>query len=393
MDNRVFYGEYTLAHWIELLLNKQIVLPEYQRTFVWSESDVHRFIESLSKNYYIPPVTIGAYIDGATHKNLILDGQQRLTSILLAYLSLFPNKEAYKMSNNKFADANDGDDDDALDDGSEMIDWTMTRLLQIGSTRDQIHRSLPGNKYKNVNYNIPGDFFQNKYLGFSYIVQHGANSSQQKEYYSQVFRNINIRGIGLDPVESREALYFLDTDLTKLFKPDLVKNVYIKANKKTTQLDFVRILALMSQYYQNMATAKIARGYKTHMEDYYEEYLIAAVNDSHDSIFKQFSLIFPDNNFEGKLKGMHEACEKLGLNRKVYPSIIDADVDWFGLVYVILYLGKKLDINRVAELCESLSNEIAKLKESGSHKRTPGALKYLRQRIESSISVYSKFCV
>ncbi len=37
MDNRVYYGEYSLRHWINLILKNNIVLPEYQRYFVWNE--------------------------------------------------------------------------------------------------------------------------------------------------------------------------------------------------------------------------------------------------------------------------------------------------------------------------------------------------------------------
>ena len=51
MENRVYYGEYSLKHWIELILNGNIELPEYQRYFV--------FIETFRKKQFVPPITIG----------------------------------------------------------------------------------------------------------------------------------------------------------------------------------------------------------------------------------------------------------------------------------------------------------------------------------------------
>lgn len=30
MKNKVYYGEYTLKHWIRLILREEIVMPEYQ---------------------------------------------------------------------------------------------------------------------------------------------------------------------------------------------------------------------------------------------------------------------------------------------------------------------------------------------------------------------------
>lgn len=37
MKNRVYYGEFTLDYWLEQLISGGIVLPEYQRSFVWSK--------------------------------------------------------------------------------------------------------------------------------------------------------------------------------------------------------------------------------------------------------------------------------------------------------------------------------------------------------------------
>jgi hypothetical protein len=42
MNTRVYYGEYTLRHWLNLMLTRNIDLPEYQRSFVWNEDDVKR---------------------------------------------------------------------------------------------------------------------------------------------------------------------------------------------------------------------------------------------------------------------------------------------------------------------------------------------------------------
>ncbi len=59
MENRVYYGEYSLKHWIELILNGNIELPEYQRYFVWSEEKVKTLIETFRKKQFVPPITIG----------------------------------------------------------------------------------------------------------------------------------------------------------------------------------------------------------------------------------------------------------------------------------------------------------------------------------------------
>ena len=58
MKTKVYYGEYTLRYWIDLILSKNVVIPSYQRWFVWKEKESREFIDSLSKKEFVPPVTI-----------------------------------------------------------------------------------------------------------------------------------------------------------------------------------------------------------------------------------------------------------------------------------------------------------------------------------------------
>lgn len=49
MENKVYYGEYSLNYWIELILSKSIVLPEYQRSSVWKEDDIQQLVKSFQE--------------------------------------------------------------------------------------------------------------------------------------------------------------------------------------------------------------------------------------------------------------------------------------------------------------------------------------------------------
>lgn len=61
MDNRVYYGQYSLKHWLDLILKKNILLPEYQRYFVWKEEKVKTLIDAFKGKQFVPPITIGAF--------------------------------------------------------------------------------------------------------------------------------------------------------------------------------------------------------------------------------------------------------------------------------------------------------------------------------------------
>lgn len=157
MDTRVYYGEYTLKHWIELMLKKNIILPKYQRSFVWEKKDVQRLIQSLENGQFVQPITI-AY---ANEGNIILDGQQRLTSILLSYLGYMPNKEKFDESYS-FADGDDSSEDMPE---KKSIRWTFQELLQKDSnTKEEIKKQLNNDdRYEIISIPVNNDFFEKRF--------------------------------------------------------------------------------------------------------------------------------------------------------------------------------------------------------------------------------------
>ncbi|KAF9442099.1 hypothetical protein P691DRAFT_638967, partial [Macrolepiota fuliginosa MF-IS2] len=63
--------------------------PEYQRDVVWPEAKQVGLIDSIFRNFYIPPVifSVNAHDDGSENK-ICIDGKQRLTSIYRFMLGL-----------------------------------------------------------------------------------------------------------------------------------------------------------------------------------------------------------------------------------------------------------------------------------------------------------------
>lgn len=132
------------------MLTGNIVLPEYQRRFVWQERDVKRLIQSLKEGQFVQPVTIALYNDGTKKMNLILDGQQRLTSLLLAYLGYFPDKKKFEEGS---ADAIASEDDSASDEeevSKKGIIWRFPELLKLGNTKISILNKIDDSKYKRL---------------------------------------------------------------------------------------------------------------------------------------------------------------------------------------------------------------------------------------------------
>lgn len=404
MENKVYYGEYSLKHWIELILKRDIILPDYQRHFVWNEEKVKILIKTFSDKQFVPPVTIGAFKINDKNRNLILDGQQRLTSILLAYLGLYPNKGKNINSLESYANEND-DDDEKEEQDLYIYEWTFKELTKKGNNKSDLIKNINNKEYKSINFDLKDDFFEKNFLGFSYLVPNISNNEKvQQKYYSSVFRNINIHGQKLLPQESRASLYFLDKGLTKFFIPDFCQKITVKQVNNNGKFDFVRHLSLLSQYHKDKNTNSIARGYKSKMEQYYEDYIYSVVDDN-STLFGRFSKIFPNKEYSSYFETLRQTINNLNIP-KVYNSIIELDVYFFGLMYQIIFNKKEICIINntkvnfkdkksiksieIEDFKQKLDDQINKFKNDKSHSKTPGSLKFLRSRIKESIELYEK---
>ena len=385
MNNKVYYGEYTLRHWINLILKKNIILPDYQRYFVWDQNKAKELIKAFKEKQFIPPVTIGNFKSEKESINLILDGQQRLTSILLAYIGYFPNK-IINQKELKFMDENDNlIEDEGI---NNILEWNFNELLKNGSTKEEIKENLSYENYIKFDFNVGKDFFDNNFLGFSYLVPLLANDKEQQKFYSKVFRSINIQGESLLALESRAALYYLDKDLEDYFIPKFIEKIYVNDSK----VDFVRYLALLSQYKKEKTADELGKRFAGKMEKYYEEYIYFTVGEEDSNIFIKYSEVFKDKKeYEKMYINLKESLKKLELLKK-YGSIIDVDITLFGLIYFIVFEKKEIDYSKKESIIKEINKEIEKIKrEDTKHVKNPAAFKYLRYRVRRSIEIYERY--
>lgn len=156
------------------------MLPEYQRSFVWSKEQIINLIKSVDRDEFVPPITIGKLNDN----NIIIDGQQRLTSIALAYLNILPSERKYK----KIIKVEGENEEDEIEE-EHYFDWTINTLKELGPNIEQIKTALVGNG----DYEILGtpwmndEFLRKHYLGFSYIIPHkDITEANQHRFFSTI---------------------------------------------------------------------------------------------------------------------------------------------------------------------------------------------------------------
>lgn len=405
MDKKIFYGEYTLLHWIELILKHNIILPDYQRGFVWPKENVESIVSSFKEGSFVPPVVIGAYKKGLITKNIILDGQQRLTSLLLSYIKLYPKFDDFKKSiENIYQDG----EENPLDNTplpEEKIEWNFDMLLshttppQLMLTREEIREGNKDdlNKYENLPATccLTDAELEKHYLGFSYIVPIDNSETAQQAFYSRLFRDINILGVNLENQESRRALYYLNPQLTGFFEPTFVSGIHIKQNNKSAKYDFVRSLAFCTQYKHDGGEGKIAKGCRkqANLENYYADYIDSVISGRHIDIFGNFSIYIGIANMQTRLSKLGTVINGLHY-KKLYDSIIDADITLIGLIYQVVYEGKTIeptDYNAINSAVETAISEYKTMPKHESHRRSPNALGHLRERIKKSIEIYTSY--
>ncbi|KAF5313905.1 hypothetical protein D9619_013062 [Psilocybe cf. subviscida] len=101
---------YTAQALYDQILSCDINLePEYQRDVVWTESKQIGIIDSVFRNFYIPPIIFAVNVDedGAETKTCI-DGKQRLTSIHKFMDGLIPHKDPFTGEKLWYKDINTG---------------------------------------------------------------------------------------------------------------------------------------------------------------------------------------------------------------------------------------------------------------------------------------------
>lgn len=91
------YGaDYTVDGLVKRMREAAVYVPQFQRGFVWDVKDASRFIESLLLGLPVPTIFLSKEAD--TGKLLVVDGQQRLMSLLHFYDGIWePTKKEFSL--------------------------------------------------------------------------------------------------------------------------------------------------------------------------------------------------------------------------------------------------------------------------------------------------------
>lgn len=89
-----FGADYDVEGLVRRLQRGDIIIPDFQRNYVWSINDASKFIESLLLGLPVPSIFFMREPD--TNKFLVIDGQQRLKTLQFFYEGVFNPKTQNK---------------------------------------------------------------------------------------------------------------------------------------------------------------------------------------------------------------------------------------------------------------------------------------------------------
>ncbi|MFZ3167354.1 MAG: DUF262 domain-containing protein [Candidatus Methanoperedens sp.] len=273
--------------------NQLEIQPDFQRQVVWSNPAQTRFIDSLSKQLPIPSMCIS--LDYKTDKRLIIDGLQRMQSIIN-----FLSDDKWELSE--------------LDDIDAEISGKTVHTIKT--------------KSKNIY-----DRVQNVMIPIT-VIRCDYSKKSHNEYLFTIFHRLNSGGLKLNNQEIRNCIYngSLNTFLKHLTQNDTWKKLLsIKASKnyrfsnEELILRFFAFVDRLDNY--NGRLSNFLNQYMFDMREPGEQFVLEKTNLFERTtkliyeklLEKKSAASFSKTLFEGLLYGVAENIDSL--EQKTIPDL------------------------------------------------------------------------
>ena len=189
-------NDFSVSTIFELIERGTIIIPGFQRHFIWDVKRASKLIESLILGLPVPQLFL--YEQNRT-KFIVIDGQQRLMSIYYFKKQRFPRMDKRSQLRRIFAE-NGSIPDDVLNDNSFFTDFRL---------RLPAHVPNLGNPLHGRSYDTLGETYQFQFdirpVRNVVIKQNSPNADDYAVH--EIFNRLNSGGVNLRPQEIRASLY------------------------------------------------------------------------------------------------------------------------------------------------------------------------------------------
>lgn len=185
----------TLFSFIE---SGSVIIPGFQRNFVWDIRRSSKLIESLILGLPVPQIFL---YEEARNRFLVIDGQQRLMSIYYFIKQRFPRNNVRTQLRSVF------------EEHGKIPDAVLEDEQYFSNFRLQLPSGLPSrpNKFHGLSYSTLGEYAGQFNLRpiRNVIVKQNVPRDDDSSIY-EIFSRLNSGGVNLRPQEIRLSLYHSD---------------------------------------------------------------------------------------------------------------------------------------------------------------------------------------
>jgi uncharacterized protein with ParB-like and HNH nuclease domain len=282
---------------LEVLAGKwkkgEIVVPSLQRRFIWNQVRASKLIESFLMGLPVPPVFF--YLETGTDKLLVVDGHQRLRSIVDFFSGKFGDKNAL----------------------GERVDFTLIGLDQNSPYLDATYESLQKKKNEAAFNRLNNSVLR------SFVVKQ-VNPKDDTSIF-QIFERLNTGGVILQGQEIRNCIYegpFNEMLCGRRKKNSLNKykqwrKVFGTASEDKRQRDAELILRFLALFYN-------IELYKKPMKKFLNDFMRENRRAASDKLFEYEYLFRKTCDAVIEYLGEKPFHIHAGLNAAVYDSVFNA---------------------------------------------------------------------
>lgn len=254
---------------INSLKSKYFIVPGFQRKFVWTKNQIAALALSVIKNVPIPPFYV--YVDNKTKKQVILDGQQRVTAIFLYVYGLYFTSKSKRNKVDFSAVANLKERIEKIDmeigsivDEKSKIEMLKSERNELLETLKKEHELVP---YK---YTISDQEKKSHDISFSafddesraFLLRHDfqiavvrCSQKNPQKTYANIFKVLNTGGKILGNQEIRNGVYWESYLYERLFEineedDSSWRKIYGKVSDYSKDIEILLKMLALNHYVQ-----------------------------------------------------------------------------------------------------------------------------------------------
>ncbi len=188
-------NDFNLRTLYDFIESGALIIPGFQRNYVWDLNRASRLIESILLGLPVPQIFL---FEESKNNFLVIDGQQRLMSIYYFIKQRFPRKEKITELRRIYSEKG-GITDDVLFDDTYFRKFTLYLPEVLPETENPYH----GLSYDTLNENKMT--FDLRTIRNVIIRQNSPENDDSSIY--EIFNRLNSGGMNLRPQEVRASLY------------------------------------------------------------------------------------------------------------------------------------------------------------------------------------------